>query len=64
MAFGLTEAPRKFTKLLKPPLSMICHAGYTISTYLDDFVQCERTRELCHQALFSLQLVSHLRVFI
>ena len=51
MPFGLTEAPRKFTKLLKPPLSVIRHAGFTISAYLDDFFQCEKTREFCRQAI-------------
>ena len=51
MPFGLTEAPRKFTKLLKPPLSIIRHAGFTISAYLDDFFQCEKTREFCRQAI-------------
>ena len=51
MPFGLTEAPRKFTKLLKPPLSVIRHAGFTISAYLDNFFQCEKTREYCRKAI-------------
>ena len=51
MPFGLTEAPRKFTKLLKPPLSVIRHAGFTISAYLDDFFQCEKMKDYCRQAI-------------
>ena len=51
MPFGLTEVPRKFTKLLKPPLSVIRHAGFTISAYLDDFFQCEKRKEFCRQAI-------------
>ena len=51
MPFGLTEAPRKFTKLCKPPLAVIRQAGFTISAYLDDFFQCELTFERCAEAI-------------
>ena len=51
MPFGLTEAPRKFTKLLKPPLAVVRQAGYMILTYLDDFFQCEQCKRLCQEAI-------------
>ena len=49
--FGLSEAPRKFTKLLVAPLSTIRQAGFTIAAYLDDFFQCENTYEWCCKAV-------------
>ena len=51
MPFGLTEAPRKFTKLCKPVLANIREQSYTIAGYLDDFIQCEKTFQLCEEAL-------------
>ena len=51
MPFGLTEAPRKFTKACKAPLAVVRQAGYTIAAYLDDFFQCERTYVECSRAI-------------
>ena len=51
MPFGLTEAPRKFTKLCKPPLAVIRQNGFTITAYLDDFFQCEKTYEKCKDSI-------------
>ena len=36
MPFGLSPAPRIFTKLLKPPLSVLQLWGTIINMYLDD----------------------------
>ena len=36
LPFGISSAPRKFTKVLKPILSYLCSAAVTIPTYLDD----------------------------
>ena len=58
MPFGLTEAPRKFTKLVKCPLSVVRQAGFTIAAYLDDFLQCELTYDMCNRALqFTYNLI-------
>ena len=58
--FGLTSAPRKFTKLLKPILSYLRRQGITIVTYIDDawvrgntFLDCynsvvEAMKKFCH----------------
>ena len=51
MLIGLGEAPRKWTKLMKAPLSVIRQNGYTIAAYLDDLLQAEQTKALCQQAL-------------
>ena len=51
MPFGLGEAPRKWTKLMKAPLALIRQNGYTIAAYLDDLLQAEQTFSLCEQAL-------------
>ena len=47
MLFGLAEAPKKFTKLLKPELSKLRRMGITLAIYIDDgwvraqtFAQC------------------------
>ena len=46
---GLSSGPRKFTKLLKPPLSAMRKLGTTISAYIDDLFLSAITREECHQ---------------
>ena len=51
LPFGLSKAPRKWTKLMKAPLALIKQNGYAIATYLDDLLQAEWTRLLCKQAL-------------
>ena len=51
MPFGLTEAPRKFTKLTKPPLALIRQHGYNIANFLDDFFQAEQTYQRCYSAI-------------
>ena len=51
LAFGLSLAPRKFTKLMKPVMSTLRQRGLTIANYLDDLFQAERTFELCKSAI-------------
>ena len=51
MPFSLTEAPRKFTKLTKPPLALIRQHGYNIANFLDDFFQAEHTYQRCYSAI-------------
>ena len=53
MAFGLTSAPRKFTKLLKVLLSWLCRLGHLVSMYLDDSLQVGVTFDEC---LYSTQV--------
>ena len=49
--FGLKESPFQFTKLCKAPLAVIRHHGYTISAYLDDFLNCEQSFNTCENAI-------------
>ena len=51
MPFGLKESPFRFTKLAKAPLSVIRQAGFTISAYLDDFLNCEFDYDTCNEAI-------------
>ena len=51
MPFGLTEAPRKFTKLCRPVLAYIREHSFTIAGYLDDFNQLEQSYDRCLQAI-------------
>ena len=39
LPFGLTSAPRIFTKILKPLLGLLRKQGYTVAAYLDDSFQ-------------------------
>ena len=51
LAFGLSLAPRKFTKLMKPVMAKIRTQGYTIANYLDDLFQAEHTFKECAEAI-------------
>ncbi len=46
---GLSSGPRKFTKILKPPLASLHTKGHTISGHLDDFYLQGKTSEKCRQ---------------
>ena len=40
---GLCTCPRKFTKMMKPPLAFLRQCGHIISGYIDDqYLQCDR----------------------
>ena len=49
MPFGLAEAPKKFTKLLKPVLSKLRRMGITLAIYIDDGWVWARTFHQCMQ---------------
>ena len=61
MAFGLTSAPRKFTKLLKVLLSWLCRLGHLVSMYLDDSLQVGATFSDC---LYSTQVTYNLLICV
>lgn len=44
---GLCHGPRKFTKLLKPPLSSLREQGVTIAAYLDDCLNMDQNSTPC-----------------
>ena len=63
---GLCSGPRKFTKLLKPPLSYLRLQQVTVAGFIDDlitlgrsFVKCERNIKLIVTLLDSLGFVVH-----
>ncbi len=47
MAFGLSSAPRVFTKLLKPLLAYLREQGVLILNYIDDLLIVARSRAQC-----------------
>ena len=44
---GLSSCPRKFTKLLSPPLASLHKKGHVISSYTDDLFLLAKTYDLC-----------------
>ena len=44
---GLASCPRKFTKLLKPPLATLRKRGYLVSSYIDDIYLQNETYSGC-----------------
>ncbi len=46
---GLSSGPRKFTKILKPPLASLHTKGHIISGHLDDIYLQGKTSEKCRQ---------------
>ena len=58
---GLSCAPRKFTKLLKPALSTLHLRGHVSSSYLDDmYLQGKTYRECVDNVIDSVQVVDSL----
>ena len=47
LPFGISSAPRKFTKVLVPILSLIHKMGIVCITYIDDGYTCSPTFDLC-----------------
>lgn len=45
LPFGLSAAPRVFTKVLKPALAALRAAGIRLVAYLDDFLTIRRSKE-------------------
>ena len=63
---GLGPCPRKFTKLMKVPLSTLRSRGHKVSGYIDDFFTCAHTSTRCsssvlemHDLFVSLGFVIH-----
>ena len=54
---GLASCPRKFTKLLKPPLAMLRERGHLVSSYIDDiYIQHENYQGCIKTAMATLHL--------
>ena len=51
MPMGYTQAPRKFTKLLKPVFSFLRKQGYLVLGYIDDILILGQTATECEQAV-------------
>ena len=47
LPFSLNDAPRAFTKTLKPPVGTLRSLGFKLVVYLDDIILAASTRELC-----------------
>ena len=61
MPFGLAEAPKKFTKLLKPILSRLRRLGIVIAIYIDDgWVRGNTFDECLHNVMLAVKLFSKL----
>ena len=65
---GYTGGPRKFTKLLKPPLAALRKMLVTLAAYIDDIFTTNKTKEKCRDNILkivnmlqSLGFVIHLR---
>ena len=63
---GLSSGPRKFTKLLKPPLCFLRKSLIAIAVYIDDlftgsssFKKCEFNVKRCAEVLDSLGFIVH-----
>ena len=55
LPFGITLAPRVFTKVMKPVLVKMRQLGFHIVAYLDDFLLLDLDRDNCVKAVSSLQ---------
>lgn len=51
MPMGYTQAPRKFTKLLKPVFANLRAQGHLVMGYIDDILVLGETREECQRAV-------------
>lgn len=51
MPFGLTSAPRYFTKILKPPMSCLRKKGVRVFNYIDDLFIIGETERECEQSV-------------
>ena len=63
---GLSSGPRKFTKLLKPPLAALREQNINIVAYIDDLIildtsyeKCLKATQICAQLFDSLGFVIH-----
>lgn len=64
-ANGLSPVPRKFTKLMKVPMSVLRARGHTVANYLDDIYVQDDTWPLCKQTSDSARsLLTDLGFFV
>ena len=61
---GLGPCPRKFTKIIKAPLSLLRKEGCFISGYIDDFFLLGKNYESCEQNVYSAIEVFHKLGFV
>ena len=47
LPFGLNDAPRAFTKTLKPPVGTLRSLGFKVVVYFDNIILAPPARELC-----------------
>ena len=45
---GYTEGPRKFTKVLKPPMSVLRKKGVNVADYIDDLITMSKSQFRCY----------------
>ena len=64
LPFGISSAPHKFTKLLKPILAHLCSRGIVIITYLDDGWTIAKFFDLCFQNIFAIMSFFHTYRFL
>ena len=65
MPFGLAEAPRKLTKLLKPILAKLRRAGIILAIYIDDrWVKGRNYSRCLHNILVTMKLFAKLGFLI
>ena len=57
LPFGLSSAPRVFTKLLKPVLARLRHQGVRLIMYLDDMLVMTQSREELGRQLTQIMLL-------
>ena len=48
---GFSPGPRKFTKLTKPPLTMLRMQGYTVAIYIEDIIAIDQSFEECNSGI-------------
>ena len=58
LLFGISSAPRKFTKLLKPILALLRRQGIIILTYIDNGFTAAPTYELCFCNICMIMCIS------
>ena len=51
LPFGYSDAPRVFTKLLKPPLAQLRVEGHNVMAYLDDTFIVAKSKEKCERSV-------------
>ena len=51
---GYAEGPRKFTKLLKPPLAVLRSSGICVAAYIDDLITMNNSFNACLNNVFSI----------